>query len=263
VLKSLITERTILIEPKFVDATLWPNRMHLLMAANANWVVPASADERRFAVFDVSNRYARNAAPEKEREAYFNALYAELNNGGLGAMLYDLLHWDLGDWHPRRVPATEGLQKQKALSLPPLARWMELMLQDGKLPNWDNSRFVTTDHLMEDVRKRVSRHEVNYIGDEKLADYLRDEWKGRVTKHRTPNGGPRGWMFAPLVDMRAAWEQRYGPWPWDHPDLKEWEGKPTSGVQLPTMNNLISKHRKSDKRLLDDASVGNAAGDLY
>ena len=119
-----------------------------------------------------------------------------------------------------------------SLSLPAPAKWMELLLQDGKLPGegWfpNTPRFVTTDTLMADVFKRVSRYETNYIGSERLADYMREDWKGLVTKYRMAEGGPRGWMFAPLADMRAAWEQRYGIWPWDQPDLKEWENKTTS-----------------------------------
>jgi hypothetical protein len=113
VLKGLITERSLVIEQKGIDAVQWPNKLHVLMAANADWVVPASYDERRFAVFDVSNRYAQGSCSESFRKSYFKALHHELDNGGLEAMLYDLLRWDLGDWHPRQVYETEGLRRQK------------------------------------------------------------------------------------------------------------------------------------------------------
>ena len=85
VLKGLITEPTLLIEQKGIDAVQWPNRLHVLMAANADWVVPASYDERRFAVFDVSNKYAQGAASESERRDYFDALFHEIENGGVEA----------------------------------------------------------------------------------------------------------------------------------------------------------------------------------
>jgi hypothetical protein len=48
VLKGLITEPSLMIEQKGIDAVQWPNRLHVMMAANAEWVVPASHDERRF-----------------------------------------------------------------------------------------------------------------------------------------------------------------------------------------------------------------------
>ena len=52
-LKALITERTLMIEPKGVDSFPMPNRLKILMASNNDWVVPASADERRYFVLDV------------------------------------------------------------------------------------------------------------------------------------------------------------------------------------------------------------------
>ena len=54
-LKALITERTLMIEPKGVDSFQMPNRLKILMASNNDWVVPASADERRYFVLDVSD----------------------------------------------------------------------------------------------------------------------------------------------------------------------------------------------------------------
>ena len=83
VLKGLITEPTLMIEQKGVDAIMSPNRLKIMMAANAEWVVPASRDERRYAVFEVSD------ARVGDRE-YFKALHHELGNGGLEAMLFDL-----------------------------------------------------------------------------------------------------------------------------------------------------------------------------
>ena len=52
-LKALITERTLMIEPKGVDAFQMPNRLKILIASNNEWAVPASADERRYFVLDV------------------------------------------------------------------------------------------------------------------------------------------------------------------------------------------------------------------
>src|SRR6516165_5817202 len=130
VLKGLITERALMIEQKGIDAIQWPNRLHIMMAANAEWVVPATHDERRFAVFDTADKYAKGKAPEEVRKAYFDAMHNEINNGGLEAMLYDLLHWDLGNWHPRQVYETEGLRRQKEQSLSPIRQWFYELLQE-------------------------------------------------------------------------------------------------------------------------------------
>jgi hypothetical protein len=147
------------------------------MAANAKWVVPASCDERRFVVFDVSNRYAQGVAPNEEREAYFTALHGELENGGVEAMLYDLLHRDLGKWHPRQVYQTEGLRRQKERSLSPLDQWFVDFLQEGKLPWYSTTTggrdIATTRLLVDDAKQRVPR--LRDLSDQVLADFLK-EW---------------------------------------------------------------------------------------
>jgi Mesyanzhinovviridae DNA primase len=45
-LKAMLTEPTRIVEQKFVDAGPIKNRLHVGMAANAAWAVPASHDER-------------------------------------------------------------------------------------------------------------------------------------------------------------------------------------------------------------------------
>src|SRR5262249_16720835 len=66
-LKSLVTEKRITIEPKYVTPFQTPNLLHMMMASNSDWVVPAGRTARRYAVFKVSNKYRRN-------KAYFAAL---------------------------------------------------------------------------------------------------------------------------------------------------------------------------------------------
>jgi hypothetical protein len=223
VLKGLITEHSLMIEQKGIDAIQWPNRLHIMMAANADWVVPASHDERRFAVFDVSNKYAKGMAPEDVRMAYFDALHNELKNGGLETMLYDLLHWGLGNWHPRQVYETEGLRKQKEQSMSLIEQWFDELLQDGKLPGHGfgalsgKPNFVTTRSLVDDAQERVPRLR-NYLSEKSMGDFLR---KRGCLPERTKQA--RGWQFPPLKKMRAEWDRRYGGRAWDNPELEDWQ----------------------------------------
>jgi hypothetical protein len=219
VLKGLITEPSLMIEQKGVDAVQWPNRLHVIMTANADWVVPASHDERRFAVFDVSDKYAKGMASEDIRSAYFEPLHREIKNGGLGAMLHDLLHLNIGNWHPRQVYETEGLRKQKEQSLSPLEQWFAQVLQDGELPCSFMSRsvFATTQVLVSSARERVPRQR-DYFSYKAMGDFLR---KQGCTSERTAQA--RGWKFPRLVDMRAQWSRRYGEWKWDNPELEDWQ----------------------------------------
>ena len=94
-LKQLITEPQISVEKKTYDIISADNVLKLIMAGNEDWQVPASMDERRYAVFEVSAAYAG-------KREYFAPLFKQtFEDGGLQAMMFDLLHRDLGDWHPR------------------------------------------------------------------------------------------------------------------------------------------------------------------
>lgn len=131
VLKGLITEPTIPIERKGFDLKTVPNMLHILMASNNEWVVPAGVDERRYCVIKVSDRYVQNFE-------YFGALANEINNGGLEAMLFDLQQMDIKNFEVRKVPNTVGLLEQKIQSLDTVMSWWLQKLQDGTLlPGYD------------------------------------------------------------------------------------------------------------------------------
>src|SRR5262245_4418173 len=52
ILKGLITEETILVEPKGVDTFSIRNCLHIILSSNERWVIPAGSDARRFFVLD-------------------------------------------------------------------------------------------------------------------------------------------------------------------------------------------------------------------
>jgi hypothetical protein len=107
-LKRLITEPTLTIEPKGLDLFTVPNNLRVMIAGNEEWITPASSDERRFAVNEVT-------ADRKGDLAHFNALYAELSYGGLAAMLHDLLglHKPPASKSGRRCPAAALIGSSK------------------------------------------------------------------------------------------------------------------------------------------------------
>jgi hypothetical protein len=126
-IKRNITEDTLIIEPKFIGKMTVPNCLKVIIASNNEWTVPASISARRFVVSKVSDNY-------RQDRNYFAPLYAELENGGREAMLHDLLHVDLGDWHPRLIVNTAALVDQKIRSLDPKMRWWLDLLEEGQLP---------------------------------------------------------------------------------------------------------------------------------
>jgi hypothetical protein len=209
VLKALITEPVLMIEQKGVDATQWRNRVHLIMAANAEWVVPASHDERRYAMFNVSNKRLQN-------ETYFNKLYDELENGGLEAMLYDLLRAKLGDWHPRKIPHTEALREQKIRSMTNLQEWWEQLLQEATIPAApkDTPDVAMAVYLMNHAREFAPR--LRDLTPAALGRFLSEH--GCIKLHRTSGNA---WRFPELPKARAEWERRYQGWRWGH-DVEHW-----------------------------------------
>jgi hypothetical protein len=125
ILKGLVTEPTIPIEGKFMHLVESRNFLHGMMSSNADWVVPASIRERRFAVFDVSDEHAND-------HPYFAAIRKEMEeDGGDAAMMYDLMNLDISRFNPAEIPETEGLRNQKRLSLPLEYKWFEEVLSRG------------------------------------------------------------------------------------------------------------------------------------
>ena len=98
------------IEQKFVDLTMCPNLLHVIVVTNASWVVPATTDERRFFVLDVSDKMTGD-------KAYFKALAAQTETPNAALLWYLLHEVDLTGFDPRFVPATKALYDQMSHGL--------------------------------------------------------------------------------------------------------------------------------------------------
>jgi Family of unknown function (DUF5906) len=148
VLKGLVTERTLPIEGKGQNLITAPNVLHVMMSSNSEWVVPASHDERRYAVFDAT-------ADRIGDRPYFRAIAEQMENGGLAAMIHELLHLDLTGFEVRDIPDSKALADQKKHSLDSLDRWWLAVLERGfvwrsrhGLPEFNEWReFVSTELL--------------------------------------------------------------------------------------------------------------------
>jgi hypothetical protein len=124
ILKAIITEDTLAVEPKNKDLIDVPNYLHVWLASNLDWVVPASLRARRWFIPKVSDHRI-------DDHEYFAAIYREIDNSGLEAMLFELLNRDISKFDPRVVPLTEPLAIQKVHSLDSLHRWWMACLERG------------------------------------------------------------------------------------------------------------------------------------
>lgn len=219
VLKGLVTESTLQVERKGVDTEPARNCLHIIVASNDEWVVPATEDERRWAVFKMSDAHAQD-------ESYFRPLFAEMEGGGLAAMLHDLLAMDLGDWHPRRgIPQTDALTKQKMLSLRGVDRIMYQMLVSGSpvgclAADAQGNRFFSTSVLIE-KHDGLAQKDFRSIGLQlKLAS---EDAHPEAPRFRIDGVQHRGRWLPPLMKARSLWAERKGvtvTWP---EDVADWQ----------------------------------------
>ena len=204
-----------LIEPKGINSFQWINRLAMYMSGNDKWIVPASHDERRYAVNRINERW-------KQDKSYFTPLFEEINNGGAAAMLYDLLQYDLDGWHPREhVPQTKALLDQKMLGMTGLEQWYVNLLSVGELPNANpkNPRWVLSKFLIEGARNHGPRNK--YITPEELASFVKE-----MGCEQKSDGKAWGWVFPPLGEARQGWLARAGKtWQW-LADIEDWGEKP-------------------------------------
>ncbi|USA39879.1 RepB family DNA primase [Pelagerythrobacter marinus] len=206
-LRGLISERTIPCEGKHKDLVEVPNHIHLLMASNDKWVVPAGTDARRYAVFDVSGE-------QKGDKAYFDALATQMAEGGLAAMLHDLLEADLSSFHPEADrPETDALSEQRAASLKGFDKVMLDLLSTGELPMLKSTSdrgggnvFVSTTELKEYAQRWTKRDD---ISGNAVAARLE-----RLGGEKRDSERPRGWVLPSLDKARSMWDATMCPMPW-------------------------------------------------
>lgn len=128
ILKSLITDETLTLEFKGVDAFIVRNSTHIIVATNNVWSVPQAIDDRRFVSYDVS------AAKIGDRE-YFDALRNEINNGGAEAFIYYLLKHDITNFRPQDRPIifSRTERDNKLNSANTVVQWFDHITEAGMI----------------------------------------------------------------------------------------------------------------------------------
>jgi hypothetical protein len=212
VLKQLVTEPVISFEGKGAEIVSGRNLVHLMMASNNEWVVPAGVEARRFAVFDVSDG-------RQNDKAFFEALNAQMKSGGLQAMLHDMLHMDLNGWHPSRsVPKTQALADQKVLSLDPASKWWMEQLGRRALPvtallPWESGPVdldpAAKAELVDDFDRFLKANRVFSAKASHRALATAGRPLGLETG-RTGGGKERTWTLPPLDEARRRFQEWLG-----------------------------------------------------
>jgi hypothetical protein len=203
-LKAMITEETLLIEPKFQDAVPLRNHLRVIMASNNDWVIPADLEERRFFVLDVCDQCRMDTT-------YFGAIVKEMENGGRAALLYELLERSIGS-NLREIPRTQALYDQMVTSMGSLKKWWLSCLYASKITS-DNDEWPsklsaqdTYDTYITHCSKEKLRHPVTY------AHFFRKLHRlcPGIVRRRPGSGSNREYfLYLPhLEQVRKAFEDR-------------------------------------------------------
>lgn len=217
VVQSLITCPEMPLERKGIDTVQVDSFCRLLFTTNEAWAVPATADERRYAVFEVSNAHSG------DRE-YFNKLWDQVENGGCAGFLAYLLNWQQPDHvELRNPPKTRGLMEQKLSGLRGVERWWYEVLSVGEAPglksefedfNWmDSSVSMRRDDLRQHYENwmRDRRYQGEITGPSEFGEALRALCPG-LTSSRPSKNGARIWNYVlpPLQDCRSGFLKAMG-----------------------------------------------------
>lgn len=142
-LKTLITETEMEVEGKGVDVKTVSNYTRIIFTSNELWIIRASSSrERRYFCFHIPNIVDEAAHAEK-----FKALYAEIENGGLEALFYELQNWVPpfeNGWNVlHQAPYTDALGEQQKASMDSTEQFFVDILTYG---------FTNEDSTVEEVK---------------------------------------------------------------------------------------------------------------
>jgi hypothetical protein len=202
------------------------------MASNADWVVPATADERRFFVLDVSEG-------RRGDRGYWDKLYRAINGAELPAFLDHLLQLDLSNFDHRNPPHTVALNEQKLIGGDSLTKFWLDCLTAGEIVGADINGLTfanVADQWPTDIVVRVlhaaSVAHAHDHGDrrpltdahmaKKLAEWMSDRKLKSFRSRECYNDAPRPtrYRLKPLDDCRASFlkAMKIGNYAWPEAD---------------------------------------------
>lgn len=156
VLKGLITEPTLSVEPKFQDRYEVDNMLKMLCATNHAWAAQIEPSDRRFCVIPVPD-HMRQSPKEYWQEFQEKVMSKE----GKAAVLHYLLNLDCSDWDAERDrPYTTAYLDQKLASMSQDALWWRIV---SERQTWQVGRSaveVPDCRMMADGSMEYSKHGV-------------------------------------------------------------------------------------------------------
>lgn len=214
-LKRLITEPTLRIERKGIDAVDEDNHVHLFMATNEKWSWPAAIDDRRGFLLKVSSARLGD-------KAYFKELFAEVRNGGVAALLAYLMAYPSDKSLLLEVPKTKERLQQQMLSLEPtMAWWLDILYAGQISPTLGWPKQVPSRVLYELFQQWSTGRRIripSQIEFGRQVSRLVSAEKAKINKERF-------YVVRSLKDARSYWDSVFG-------TAQEWEDAPENDENL-------------------------------
>lgn len=221
-LKDAITSPTTLTEPKGFDAYEETSFARFFLVTNPGHAVPAGDGERRWFVLKVRDLFDGTDHDDPRRIAYFEALRAEADNGGIAAFLHYLVNEvDISDFKPWAPPKTEALAEQVLQSLSDEDRWVMDVLENGAFNgrdgyevgggDWELDEPLVIDrvHVQASFDSYVRSHNGSSGGNGAARRALLSH--GEVVDGRRSSGDrKKTYRLAPRREWRERFEARFG-----------------------------------------------------
>jgi hypothetical protein len=237
-LKGTITGSYHNIEHKGEPTYKVANLSRVVLISNADWVVPASQDERRFAVFEVGDG-------RKQDRQYFQEMREGLDErGGAAHLLRYLMDYELAGIDVNAAPDTIGLANQKAATLAGPALFLQECASAAHTTTetWsDDGAWIDKNAMHEAYSREAKANRNKYPPMSSTAFWLDvhelfPELNDDKARSRRPAGRGRQVKLLPLREARARLVEKLGvPDAWaEEPDdtakVAHVDSKPTHDI---------------------------------
>ena len=200
-INSIITGTYLQHHAKYKDqATIFNDTMPVFIG-NYDFVMPATEDERRQTVLDVSGQFIGNIK-------FFQEMRYELECGGYRRLMYDLLEFDCDSVDLRRPYETEALSDQKLQTVEAqvgIKAWWRSINASGELWDWtagtdeegNEVYLVPVDSVRKDYFEFLEKRKKPIPTDDSFgiqfkALFPKIDAHGNVSRAR--NGRPDSWL---------------------------------------------------------------------
>lgn len=184
----------------------------IAIIGNEDWLVPATNDERRFAVFNVGEG-------RKGDSRFFVDMRKGLEEkGGAELLMEYFMTWDLDTADVDVAPDTEGLKEQKDISLGAFEMWWKSCLQEERLigsgfDEWPSC--IKTRELFESFTRTMEKDRIktfipNVYAVGKIFSRVAPSCSKTVVKKRGGELSYRQYDFVPIEIAQLEWDQYIG-----------------------------------------------------